>query len=74
MTRTGYVGDGADIVGYPIQVLTCQLCRREWVDATLDRVNTVQRDAARRILEDVGQTPEEWTRDLREDTAISRHA
>jgi hypothetical protein len=53
MTRTGYVGDGADIVGYPIQVLSCQLCRSEWIDAALDRANAVQREGARRILEDI---------------------
>jgi hypothetical protein len=50
--RTGYVGDGAEMVGYPIEVMTCASCRRDWVDATLGQLNAVQVELARRMLGD----------------------
>lgn len=48
--RTGYLGHGAEMVGYPIEVMSCHLCRREWVDAALGQANAVQVEAARRMM------------------------
>jgi hypothetical protein len=48
--RTGYLGHGAEMVGYPIEVMSCNWCRREWVDAALGRANAVQVEAARRMV------------------------
>jgi len=48
--RTGYLGHGAEMVGYPIEVMSCVWCHREWVDAALGQANADQVEAARRLV------------------------
>lgn len=55
--RTGYLGHGAEMVGYPIEVMSCISCRREWVDAALGQANAVQAEAARRLINEQPYLP-----------------
>ena len=56
LKRTGYVGEGAEMVAYPIQVLSCGSCRHEWVDKALSRINASHIERAHGILAE-GEDP-----------------